>query len=530
LESRSLTVKDRVRATALAPVPRLKQGCFTIALLATLHMLSSTAQAQPARASGVDLLLEATPDGIEIVAYRSRHATLPTPAIRPRSEMTGLFLEVVSPAGPVVERVNLGDPFLLLFDDLTGAEPALGLASTESRWLRIPLDTSSELAPELRILDPHGELWDSVALRELSDLRPRNGRHQSQTISAPEPVFIAGDSAERLDLLFMADGYREQEWPLFRAHVATCTEALLTAEPFATYPSAINIWQLPLRSAESGADHPCEGIQRQTRLDATYDWPACRTRMMSYNYLAAWLVATEALPDWDHLIVLVNDPERAGAMPPFAPGPIYGAHDDLRYLTIHEWIGHGLASLMDEYDATDDVGPIGLPYAPNCSASRLFPPWQHWIRAGEPGVGTFKNCSFNNLYRPTANACIMRESGIYSFDPFCRERAVKGLFKVVRPILNATPDSGEPLPLSPGETIEFSVEALEAVDHHPLFTWLLDGEVLAEGYLPWFELDAEILVPGIHSFTVKVHDPTPLVRKDRRHLLDDARTWEVHRL
>ncbi len=482
---------------------------------------------QPSR--GIDLLLQATPAGIEIAAYRSRHNPPRGVASPPMAVAPGLHLEVVSTAGSVIEWVALGDPHLLLFDDLSGARPRLGIEEVAERWLRIPLAIPAGATPELRIRDQRGEIWDSVALSDLSDLTPSGDGGARRGGAAVEPVLINGDSAQRLDLLFIGDGYREAEWPLFRDHVATCVTALLGAEPFATYPTAINIWQLPLRSAESGADHPCDGIQRQTRLDATYDWPACRTRMMSYNYLKAWLIATAALPEWDNLIVLVNDPERAGAMPPFAPGPVYGAYDDLRYLTIHEWVGHDLAGLMDEYDATEDVGPIGLPYAPNCSASRLFPPWQHWIRAGEPGMGTFRNCAFNNLYRPTADACIMRESDVYAFDPFCRERAVKGLFKVVRPILGAEPDPGEPLLLGPGETVEIWVETLEAVDHKPVFTWWLDGENAGEGYLPWFELDAASLDPGIHTLAVKVHDPTAMVLKDRHHLLDDERSWEVRR-
>ncbi len=489
-----------------------------------LPLALSLGIAAPAAAGNAfDLVLAADPWGVEIVAARAREGARRPLEQAPRA-LPGTWLEIVDREGVTLDAIHLGDPLLAPYDDWSGPEPRVGLARLEERLLFVPLALPAG-ASQVRVVGADREVLDRVDRAEIGRLAARPGAAAGAVVEA---VRITGDPGNRLDLLFMGDGYRVEEWPRFRDDVDACADALLASEPFLSYPTGINLWRLPLRSAESGADHPCEGIRKQTRLDASYDWPACRTRMMSYDYLGTWLTAGAALPEWDHLIVLVNDPERAGAMPPFAPGPVY-SNRDFDYLTVHEWIGHDLARLMDEYDATEDVGPIGVPYNPNCSLTRLLPPWRHWIREGEPGIGAFPNCAFDNLYRPTDAACVMRVLWPLGFDAFCRERAIKGLFLVVSPIDGTEPPAGSELNIGAREEIDVEVRPLQPVNHLLHYSWLLDGTEVQAGERHWYTLEGDDLGVGSHTLRVEVEDPNPMVLKDRRALLSDAAGWHVIR-
>ncbi len=491
---------------------------------ATLSALLLAAATGEASSAAIEIALRVDGAGVEIVAARARAQGV-RGALPAQGSIPGLWIEIADRAGTHRQRVHLGDPLLLPYDDMGEEAVGLGLGRVEERTLFVPIPLPPD-AHEVRVLDDHSGLLDEIEVRDLIGLI--ESPIALPTAPSAEAVRITGDSKHRLDLLFMGDGYRVEEWDRFRSDVDACVAALLGSQPFVTYPESINIWRLPLRSAESGADHPCDGIDRQTRLGATYDWPACRTRMMSYHYFDAWLTATRALPAWDDLIVLVNDPERAGAMPPFAPGPVY-SNRDFDYLTVHEWIGHDLAGLMDEYDATDDVGPIGLPYSPNCSLSRLFPPWRHWIREGEPGIGAFPSCAFDNLYRPADASCVMRVLWPLSFDAFCRERAIKGLFRVIRPVEGSDPPARDPVTIGPGELRDFEVTTVQPVGHEIYLEWLLDGVLVHEGGETRFTLDGDNLYPGSHSLRVDLHDPNEMVLRDRRDLMDDRVSWNVLR-
>ena len=466
-----------------------------------------------------ELVLVADSDGIEIVAARP----VATDAPFRRDRVEGLRLEVVGPDGRVQHRVPLGDPLRVPYDDFSDPDdPRVGVAEIPRRvfFVRVP---ATDENGSVRVVDD--TVLDALPVNDLPLIT-------SLGLEAPEPVpvRITGPSENRLDLVFLGDGYTADELDRYASDVETSTNHLLTAEPFQSYPEHINVWRLDIESTESGIDRPCEGIERNTALGATYDWPRCLTRMMSYDYLKTWILASRALPEWDALIVLANDTPYAGAMPPFSPGPVFSTRSSLRYLTIHEWVGHDLAGLMDEYDASDDVGPVGVPYAPNCSVSKLVTPWRHWTRRGEPGMGAYPSCAFDNLYRPSSGACIMRVTYHASFDAFCLERAVKGIYKSTRPIDATDPPTEEIVELRADQELDIEVIPLLPANRELDYTWWLDGVEKTEWQNQhWAELQGRHLSPGEHTLSVEVADPTPMVIKDRNRLLIDTKHWTIER-
>jgi len=85
------------------------------------------------------------------------------------------------------------------------------------------------------------------------------------------PVLIEGDPANRLDVVFLGDGYTVDQMSQFAADTAAVAAGLLAAAPFAEYRTYFNIWRIEVASNESGASHPNVGITRDTAFGAYYN-------------------------------------------------------------------------------------------------------------------------------------------------------------------------------------------------------------------------------------------------------------------
>jgi len=89
-----------------------------------------------------------------------------------------------------------------------------------------------------------------------------------------EPVTLVvenGPSENRVDIVFVGDGYTAAEQPEFVTDVERAVAYYFEFEPYKDYASYFNVRAIELNSNESGADHPSENIERDTALDATYD-------------------------------------------------------------------------------------------------------------------------------------------------------------------------------------------------------------------------------------------------------------------
>ncbi len=81
---------------------------------------------------------EASSAAIEIVAARARTDGVRGAALAPGS-MSGLWIEVADRAGTHRQRIHLGDPLLLPYDDMGEGAVGLGLGRVEERTLFIPI-------------------------------------------------------------------------------------------------------------------------------------------------------------------------------------------------------------------------------------------------------------------------------------------------------------------------------------------------------------------------------------------------------
>jgi len=178
-----------------------------------------------------------------------------------------------------------------------------------------------------------------------------------------------GDSATKVDVLLLGDGYTADEQEDFLQKARDLTELLFATSPFRERRSDFNVWALAPPAAESGVSRPSTGVYRDSPIGATYD--AFRSeRYILTNDNREWRRIASSTP-YDFVEILTNSDTYGG-------GGIYGLFSTAAansewagYLFIHEF-AHHFAGLADEYYtssvAYEAYGEITEPYEPNVTA------------------------------------------------------------------------------------------------------------------------------------------------------------------
>ena len=242
-------------------------------------------------------------------------------------------------------------------------------------------------------------------------------------------VQYKGDLHNKVDLVFLPEGYTEAEMTKFAADVQRFTEALFKTPPFDKRRDDFNVWSVNLPSEESGMDVSGEGIFKNTALNAGfYTFGVDRyltTPDMKSIRDAVWNVPCDAV------FILVNS-ERYGG------GGMYnfyaiGTADNERtsVVFVHEF-GHSFAGLADEYFqsevAYDNFYSLDAePWEPNITTLVNFDiKWKDLLPADMPvptpleapyadKIGVFEGGGYvaKGIYRPMDH-CMMRD-----YAPFC---------------------------------------------------------------------------------------------------------------
>jgi hypothetical protein len=268
-----------------------------------------------------------------------------------------------------------------------------------------------------------------------------------------EKLVDHGDPARRWNLVILAEGYREPEFPQFRTACANFINRLYATAPFTSMWCALNVYCVDVASNESGADEPAmcgdgtpgSGLSPRTFFDATY-CVAATSRLLAGNEALALTTAQAAVPQVHATIIIVNSSRYGGAGGGVA---WFSTHADAADIGIHE-LGHSAFHLADEYSDLNNAWPGGEPPEPNITidTNRATTKWRDLIlaatalptmsnpdcsttdnRASPVAVGTVglfegggrARCG---VWRPEHN-CFMRTLG----QPFCAacRRAIRSV-------------------------------------------------------------------------------------------------------
>jgi hypothetical protein len=201
-------------------------------------------------------------------------------------------------------------------------------------------------------------------------------------------VFEHGDPSEKVDLLFLGDGYTEAEIAKFHAHVERLAAALFRWAPFSSRRTDFNVRAIDTPAAYSGISRPRAGVHRKSPLGASYNIFDSERYVLTLDD-RAWRDVAAAAP-YDFVMILVNERKYGG-------GGIYQLYSTAAadsgfadYLLVHEF-GHHFAALGDEYYTSPVAyeefhGAMDEPWEPNVTALRdpAALKWRDLVAEGTP--------------------------------------------------------------------------------------------------------------------------------------------------
>jgi hypothetical protein len=345
-----------------------------------------------------------------------------------------------------------------------------------------------------------------------------------------ETVVNNGPPQNRVDIAVMGDGYTAGEMGKYRADVEQLIRLMFEQEPYREYRRYFNVHRIDVVSAQSGADHPERGSFVNTALNAAYGCGNIQ-RLLCADLSLVNDVLSRSLPPPAHAdikLVLVNDPEYGGSGGSFA---VASTHEQAVEIILHE-LGHSFGFLGDEY------GGSTCPAAPEPTwvnltrkTDRASIKWLHWIDPatptptftagdGVPGLYEGGSTCDNGYYRPTFDSKM--RTLFRPFEQVNTEQLVRRVYSVVSPLDASSPAFGH-VPLTQGQTQEFTVSTPAPATRALAVTWFVDGEVRGSGHS--FTLDTSALGAGLHVVEVLVRDNTEWVRVDAEQLLAETRRW-----
>jgi len=155
-----------------------------------------------------------------------------------------------------------------------------------------------------------------------------------------------GAPAQKIDLVFVAEGYTSAEMDKFRKDVARFTDYLFQTQPYSARKNDFNVWAVECPSDESGVGIPGQNIWKNTALKSHF-WTFGIDRYLTAPDLViirdkVWNVPCDAV------FLIVNSEKYGG-------GGIYNYygigtadHAQSCAVFVHE-LGHSFVGLGDEY-------------------------------------------------------------------------------------------------------------------------------------------------------------------------------------
>ncbi|MEM1093173.1 MAG: M64 family metallopeptidase [Bacteroidota bacterium] len=346
-----------------------------------------------------------------------------------------------------------------------------------------------------------------------------------------------GPTNQRVNVVVLSEGYTVAQLADFPEEAKDILNDLLATPPYDRYADLFNGFAISVASAQSGSDHPSRNEYRDTYFDTYYDCVNIERLICigGQGYSRAYTLLQDFVPDYDIVLMLVNDPQYGGSGGAFA---VTSTHPEAGEIAIHE-VGHSFARLNDEYGGT---GGFGGNEGPNVTQERRRAQirWGHWIEPTTPiptpnngqftqRIGLFEGAEYNDFgwFRPAHN-CKMRALGV-ELCRVCTEHTIAAAYNLVPPIQT----SGPRTPVVELEAMlptVFEVQlSLPALPDQEV-QWFLNDLPIDGATTPTLNLAASDLPGASAVLSVEVRDTTPLVRDPGLlPLLTDTRLWTVRR-
>ncbi len=255
---------------------------------------------------------------------------------------------------------------------------------------------------------------------------------------------INGSAEEKVDILFLAEGYTAEEMDKFIEDATRSAGYIFSEEPFKSKRQHFNVRAVKSISQDSGSDIPGDSVWKNTAVNSSFYTFGIERYMTTMDYKAVCDVA--ACAPYDQIYILVNTDKYGG-------GGIYNHYsisaadnEASRAVVIHEF-GHAFGGLADEYFnsavAYNDFFPLEVePWNPNLTTLVDFASkWEPMILEGTPVptpaeeafnevVGVYEGGGYvaKGVYRPMID-CRMHTNNA-AFCPVCSSALKKMIARV----------------------------------------------------------------------------------------------------
>lgn len=315
--------------------------------------------------------------------------------------------------------------FSTLFQEWQNTEEATRLRRSFEHTVLAPYPRRTTIA-RLTLTDSHRRPTasfthtirpDDILIEHLRPQRP----------AAAKDVAIAGSVADKIDLLYVAEGYATEEMEQFYKDVNVAVEALFAHAPFGQFRDRFNIRLLALPSERSGVSEPNKGIWIQTPMKSHFS-TFYSDRYLMTEHLWQMHDRLQGIP-YEHIIILANTSTYGG-------GGIYNYYmltssrqEWFRPVVVHEF-GHSFAGLADEYFYDDQYEqyyfPEVEPWEWNITTLADFDTkWAKEVKnkaeRNKGKVGLYEGGGYQSkgVFRPSYD-CRMRTNQYPEFCPVCQ--------------------------------------------------------------------------------------------------------------
>lgn len=345
-----------------------------------------------------------------------------------------------------------------------------------------------------------------------------------------------GPRGERINIVFLSEGYTAANMPNFATHVNNAVNFLFTREPWAQYRSYCNVFRIEIASNQSGCDNGNTSGKdnlRDTYFNSVFDRDIAQLLTIdSTGYTRAYDLLNTHVPEYDVPVLLVNDTKYGGSGGPISVASVNGTS---AAIVEHE-IGHSFANLADEYDAFYAAYTPAERANNTAQTTRELIRWNHWIDATTP-VPTPETATYDalaglfegSMYRTTGWYRPHNNSLMKNLNRPCgqinREQFVLQFYNLVSTydgFAPSTPSSSVTAPT----TLNFSVTPKVPTTGPALqIAWKIDGVSQSGQTAAAFTTLSEFLGNGSHTVSATLSDPTTFVRLDPSGVLQDTLTW-----
>lgn len=252
------------------------------------------------------------------------------------------------------------------------------------------------------------------------------------------PVLNNGNPNERVDIVFIAEGYTVQEMEKFRKDAAKFAGYLFNIEPYKSRKQDFNIWAVESVSEESGTDIPHHDIWKKTVAGSNFFTFRIDRYLTAPDQKEVSQIASNA--PYDAIYVIVNTNKYGGGGIYNFYGLSMSDHPTEAPVFVHEF-GHSFAGLADEYYesevAYEEFYNLKTePWEPNITTLADFESkWKDLVSEGTPVptpndpkyidvTGVFEGGGYmaKGIYRPYYE-CRMKNNTAKGFCPVC-QRAI----------------------------------------------------------------------------------------------------------